>query len=115
MNKYFLLTVPVGSQIIFKDNSVQILNDVPDNALELWQKGSDNFILTRENAPELLSTFSKEDLQKVLEVRKTVGFAGEISTIENFMNGQPQTATPAPKPEVVVHAENTAITDTAKE
>lgn len=81
MEKYFFLTVKPGS-VIHRANGVrQTLLEVPKNALEIWESGSTTLCLLKEGM-ELLSEFSKERLEKVLELRRNLNNKAEIKLLE---------------------------------
>lgn len=87
MDKYFVLTVKPGSVVNRPNGQRQTLTDVPKNALELWEEGSLTLCL-RKDGLELLNDFSKERLEKVLQLRKNLNYKTEIqlleSSIKNF-------------------------------
>lgn len=87
MDKYFLLTVKPGSVINRPNGQRQTLTEVPKNALELWEEGTLTLCL-RKDGLELLNDFSKERLEKVLQLRKNLNYRAEIqlleSSIKNF-------------------------------
>jgi len=84
MDKYFILTVAVGTIIIKGDDSRQTLSEVPKNALELWEEGSRTLCL-RKDGVELLADFSKERLEKVLEARIHLDYKAEIRLLEDLI------------------------------
>lgn len=87
MDKYFVLTVKPGSVVNRPNGQRQTLTEVPKNALELWEEGSLTLCL-RKDGLELLNDFSKERLEKVLQLRKNLNYRAEIqlleSSIKNF-------------------------------
>lgn len=87
MDKYFVLTVKPGSVVNRPNGQRQTLTEVPKNALELWEEGSLTLCL-RKDGLELLNDFSKERLEKVLQLRKNLNYKAEIqlleSSIKNF-------------------------------
>jgi hypothetical protein len=85
MDKYFILTVAVGTIIIKGDGSRQTLSEVPKNALELWEEGSRTLCLRKEGV-EILTDFSKERLEKVLETRIHLDYKAEIRLLEDLIN-----------------------------
>ncbi|ANF51741.1 hypothetical protein A0O34_15050 [Chryseobacterium glaciei] len=87
MDKYFLLVVKRGSVVNRPNGQRQTLTEVPKNALELWEEGTLTLCL-RKDGLELLNDFSKERLEKVLQLRKNLNYRAEIqlleSSIKNF-------------------------------
>lgn len=84
MDKYFILTVLPGT-IIWKGNgSKQTLTVVPENALELWERGSRTLCLKKDGI-EILYDFTKERLEKVLETRKVLNYKAEIKLLEDLI------------------------------
>lgn len=87
MDKYFLLVVKSGSVVNRPNGQRQTLTEVPKNALELWEEGTLTLCL-RKDGLELLNDFSKERLEKVLQLRKNLNYRAEIqlleSSIKNF-------------------------------
>lgn len=84
-NEYFLLTVAVGSIII---GSNQRLTEVPENALQLWENGSHTLCL-RKGGVELLKDYSKERIQKLIEVRAPINFKAELELLGKILKAQP--------------------------
>lgn len=76
-----------GSVVNRPNGYQQTLTAVPKNALELWEEGSLTLCL-RKDGLELLNDFSKERLEKVLQLRKNLNYRAEIqlleSSIKNF-------------------------------
>lgn len=87
MDKYFIFTVKPGSVVNRPNGQRQTLTEVPKNALELWEEGTLTLCL-RKDGLELLNDFSKERLEKVLQLRKNLNYRAEIqlleSSIKNF-------------------------------
>lgn len=87
MDKYFLLVVKPGAVVNRPNGQKQTLTTVPKNALELWEEGTLTLCL-RKDGLELLNDFSKERLEKVLQLRKNLNYKAEIqlleSSIKNF-------------------------------
>ncbi|WP_312390845.1 hypothetical protein [Chryseobacterium sp.] len=87
MDKYFLLVVKPGSVVNRPNGQKETLTEVPKNALELWEEGSLTLCL-RKDGLELLTDFSKERLEKVLQLRRNLNYRAEIqlleSSIKNF-------------------------------
>ena len=87
MDKYFILTVRPGSVVNRPNGQKQTLTEVPKNALELWEEGSLTLCL-RKDGLEILNDFTKERLEKVLQLRKNLNYRAEIqlleSSIKNF-------------------------------
>ena len=87
MDKYFILTVRPGSVVNRPNGQKQTLTEVPKNALELWEEGSLTLCL-RKDGLEILNDFTKERLEKVLQLRRNLNYKAEIqlleSSIKNF-------------------------------
>ncbi len=87
MEKYFALLVKPGSVVNRPNGQKQTLTDVPKNALELWEEGTLTLCLRKEGL-DLLKDFSKERMEKVLQLRKNLNYRAEIqlleSSIKNF-------------------------------
>ncbi len=81
MEKYFLLVVKPGAVVNRPNGQKQILTDVPKNALELWEEGSSTLCL-RKDGLELLNEFSKQRLEKVLQLRKNLNYKAEVQLLE---------------------------------
>ena len=93
-NDNFLLTVAVGSIII---GSNQRLTEIPENALQLWENGSYTLCL-RKGGVELLKDYSKERIQRLIEVRTPINFKAEIELLKTLLkslNKRPAAEKPA--------------------
>lgn len=92
MDKVFTLTVVVGTILLNGDGSQQTLQGVPDNAKELWESGSRILVLKKDAAPEFLSTYSKEELEKILADRIHLNYKAEIKLLEDAIKaaGKPK-------------------------
>lgn len=86
-NENFILTVAVGSIIIGSNNSQTRLTEVPPNALQLWENGSHTLCL-RKAGVELLKDYSKEKIQKLIEVRTPINFKAEIELLKTLLKSQ---------------------------
>lgn len=86
-NEYFALTVNQGSEILFGNGSRLVLNEIPKNALELWSQGKREFVLKKEGVA-LLEKHSKEDLEKLIEVRTNVNFPAEIKLLTDLLKSK---------------------------
>lgn len=95
MDKVFLLTVAVGTVILKSNGSRQILSSVPENAVELWENGSRTLVLKRDAAPDFLSKYSKEQLEKILQNRKHLKYAAEIKHLETAIKSAGKPKKPA--------------------
>lgn len=91
-----MLTVAVGSIIHGKGFEKQVLNDVPDNALELWENGSQTLVLKKEGA-EILKDFSQERLKKVIALRSPLNYQGENQLLEDTLKALKKTDKPQEK------------------
>lgn len=90
MDKYFGLTVAKGTIIWRADGSQQTLTEVPENALDIWEKGSRTLCLKKEGA-ELLEKFSKQKIQQILDLRRPLKYEAEIKILEKALKS-PSTA-----------------------
>lgn len=90
-SKNFILTVPVGSTIIGSDGSQTKLTAVPANALSLWENGTRTLCLKKDGV-EILNDHSKEQIQKLIEVRTTVGFKAEIELLKSLLKTAKKTS-----------------------
>lgn len=90
MDKYFILTVKPGTIIWSGNGSKQTLTVVPENALELWERGSRTLCLKKDGI-EILSDFTKERLEKVLETRKVLNYKAEIKLLEDLIKAAGKT------------------------
>jgi|GEM_PF-1236764 len=88
-NDNFLLTVAVGSIIIGSNNSQTKLTEIPKNALQLWESGSHTLCL-RKGGVELLKDYSKEKIQKLIEVRTPINFKAELELLKTLLKAQPK-------------------------
>lgn len=84
MDKYFVLTVPIGSIIWLPKGKEQKITGIPDNALELWKDGTRTLLLKKDGA-ELFSDYNQEELEKILEARKHVNNKIEIKILEGLI------------------------------
>lgn len=101
MSKFFILTVALGAIIWKPDGGKQTLNEVPDNAAELWENGSSTLCLKKDGAEEFLKDFSKNKLETVLAKRKALNFPAEIKLLEDALKklNKPE---PKTKPETTL-------------
>lgn len=84
-NQFFILTVTKGSVMIGADGSKTTLNDVPKNALEHWKAGNYAFCLKKDTAAELFKDYSKEQIQKLIEIRTPIGYKAELDTLNSLL------------------------------
>lgn len=84
ISKNFILTVPVGSTIIGSDGFQTKLTGVPTNALSLWENGTRTLCLKRDGV-DILKDHSKEQIQKLIEIRTKVGFKAEIELLKSLL------------------------------
>lgn len=82
MDKYFALIVKPGSVIHRANGIKQTLTEVPKNALEIWEEGSQTLCL-RKDGSELIAEFTKERLENILELRRNINYKAEIKLLEN--------------------------------
>lgn len=87
MDKYFILTVALGSVIWRADGRQQKLTGVPPNALQLWENGSRTLLLKKDGA-ELLQDYSIEKLSEIYEVRKPIKNKFELKILENLIKAK---------------------------
>lgn len=93
MDKYFYLTVKSGSVVHRASGIRQTLIEVPKNALELWEEGSQTLCL-RKDGLELLTDFSKARLEKVLDARKHLNYKTEIKLLEDAIKASGKSKKP---------------------
>ena len=105
MNKFFILTVALGTIIWKADGSQQILNDVPDNAAELWENASSTLCLKKDGAEEFLKSFSKNKLETILEKRKVLNFPAEQKLLEDALKRLDKPESKAKPKEVAENSE----------
>lgn len=79
MDKYFLLTVKVGTTRIQNGSSIPI-KEVPENAFDLICEGCTWMILKNE-AVEYLKEKPKEQLEALLKLRKQQGYKSDVEII----------------------------------
>ncbi|QWA38866.1 hypothetical protein [Chryseobacterium sp. ZHDP1] len=94
-NQFFILTVTKGSEMIGADGSKTTLNDVPKNALEYWESGNYAFCLKKDTAAELFKDYSKEQIQKLIEIRTPIGYKGELDTLNSLLKKSAKVQAPA--------------------
>lgn len=81
MKDCIILSVKKGSMIRKGDGSTLVLNEVPDNALELIELGA-TYLMFKKEAKDQLKKLSKERLLNMLEMRKSQGLKHDVSVIE---------------------------------
>lgn len=81
MKEAIILSVPKGTQLRKGDGSTMILNEVPENALDLIEQGA-VYLMFKKEAKDQLKKLSKERLLKILEMRKSQGLKHDVSVLE---------------------------------
>ena len=81
MDKYFSLTVSVGSIIHQTSKPSVVIEGLPENAKEEWENGS-SLIVLKSVDEDFLKGYTKKCLQEILEIRKSLGYEKEISILE---------------------------------
>lgn len=71
--------------MIGADGSKTTLNDIPKNAFEYWKSGNYAFCLKKDTAAELLKDYSKDELQKLIEIRTPIGYKAELDTLNSLL------------------------------
>lgn len=102
MNKFFVLTVALGSIVHLGESSKEI-KGIPDNALELLSKGC-NWMELKPEAVDYLKKQPKEKLQAILAVRKKQGYTSDVLIIEEALasyDDKPEATPPEPAKEVI--------------
>ncbi|WP_418124259.1 hypothetical protein ACNFU2_06515 [Chryseobacterium sp. PTM-20240506] len=94
-NQFLILTVTKGSVMIGVDGSRTILEEVPKNALELWEAGNYAFCLKKDNAADLLKDYSSEQIQSLIDVRTPLGYKAELETLKSLLKSSPKGQVPA--------------------
>lgn len=81
MKDHIIFSVAKGSKIISPDGSVKVLNEVPDNALDLIEAGA-TYLMFKESAKDSLKKLSKERLVKIIEMRKSQKLTRDVAILE---------------------------------
>ncbi|UKB81252.1 hypothetical protein [Chryseobacterium sp. MEBOG07] len=81
MKEIIILAVPKGSIIRKGDGSTVVLNDVPENALELIEAGA-TYLMLKKEAKDQLKRLSNERLQNIIKVRKAQNLIHDVSVLE---------------------------------
>lgn len=91
MDKQFTLLVRVGSVINRPNGQKQTLTEVPANALELWEEGTATLML-KKDAADVIADFSKDRLEKILNLRRNLNYKSEIKLLETAVKnaGKPK-------------------------
>jgi len=76
--------------MIGPDGSKTTLDDVPKNVLELWSAGNYAFCLKKDTAAELFKDYSKEQLQKLIDIRTPIGYKAELDTLKSLLKSSPK-------------------------
>lgn len=92
MEKYFNLTIKIGSRIFSSDKGDFIIEEVPDDALDRLMKGA-TWLELKPEANELLLKQSLLKLEKLRDLRERQGFLGDVEIIQKAIN-QLQSKTP---------------------
>ncbi|MCT3671987.1 hypothetical protein HZQ94_02130 [Elizabethkingia anophelis] len=75
-----VLTLPKGFQVHY-NGSVKIITEVPEDALELIEKGC-TWLILKTDAVEVLSSWDKSRLEKLRDLRKQQGIKHDVVIIE---------------------------------
>ena len=84
MNKGILLSVVVGAIVYLANGGVLTLSEVPENAWELLESGA-TYLKLDKDADEVLKTWDKDRLLKLLELRKNQGFDSDVKILESVI------------------------------
>lgn len=83
MEKYFNLLVPRGAVVHSKEIS-RVLDNVPEDAFDLWEKGA-SYLSLKKEATEVLHSWEKSRLQKVLALKETQGMKSDVFILEQVI------------------------------
>ena len=81
MKDHIIFSVTKGSKIILPDGSVKVLNEVPENALDLIEAG-ETYLMFKESAKDALKKLSKERLVKIIEMCKSQKRTRDVAIVE---------------------------------
>lgn len=81
MKEHILLSIPKGSKIIGTDGSVIIVDNVPDNAIDLIEAGA-TYLMLKDSAKDPLRKLSEERLVKIIEMRKSQKIVRDVGILE---------------------------------
>jgi len=81
MKEHIILSVPSGSRILHSNGSVETLNKVPDNALELLEAGATH-LMFKESAKEPLKKLGKERLMSLISVLRAQKRTRDLAIVE---------------------------------
>lgn len=83
MEKYFNLLVPRGAVVHSKEIS-RVLDNVPEDAFDLWEKGA-SYLSLKKEATEVLQSWEKSRLQRVLSLKETQGMKSDVFILEQVI------------------------------
>ena len=84
MKEFFGLTVAVGS-ILHRANGTSVkLNEVPDEAFEIWKTGSPVLAL-KSTGKSLVENLSINEIQELIKVREPHNYASEIKILKEVL------------------------------
>lgn len=81
---FFILTVTDGSVLHRADGSSIVLNEIPENAFDIWKDGSPVFCL-RKAGYDKLKSLSKDELEAILQKRNAHDYKIEIQLIRKAL------------------------------
>lgn len=81
MKEVIILAVPKGSIIRKGDGSTVVLDEVPENALDLIESGA-TYLMLKKEAKDQLKKLSPERLQNIIKVRKSQNLMHDVSVLE---------------------------------
>ncbi|MDV3668213.1 hypothetical protein CMU39_09270 [Elizabethkingia anophelis] len=87
-----VLTLPKGFQVHY-NGSVKTITEVPENALELIEKGC-TWLILKTDAVEVLSSWEKSRLEKLRDLRKQQGIKHDVVVIEAALKSLGKTKAP---------------------
>lgn len=96
MEKYFTLTVAKGSIIHASKGKSRVIDELPEEAEQLWQEGDSTLVL-KKSGEELLKGYSKSKLEKILAARTSLGYTAELELLEKALKKVSQTVKDKPE------------------
>jgi len=81
MKDVIIFSVKKGSHIICPDGSVIIINEVPEDALDLIEAGA-TYLMFKKEAKDQLKKLPRERLLKIIGMRKSQNLTHDVSVLE---------------------------------
>lgn len=83
MKEHFVLTVPKSSILHLNGTSTK-LDDVPDNAVELWKSGTSTLAL-KSTGKELIEKLSKSEIEELIKIRAPFNYNSELKILREVL------------------------------